>query len=106
MKNIKETKTVLLSHFVWSKSPLFGFSQIFWLVKSTNRQYLGLEAKNDKNKGTLFSRTLKESGLTFIIFGLKAETLTIFAFEQSMSLEKILSKEILWFLKLALLFLE
>ena len=35
------------------------FYQTCRLVKSTNRQYLGLEAKNEKNKGTLFSRTLK-----------------------------------------------
>ena len=40
-----------------------------------------------------FKSLRKESGLTFIIFGLKAEILTIFAFEQSMSLEKIPSKE-------------
>ena len=32
-------------------------SQMWILVKSTNRQYLGLEAKTDKNKGTLFSAT-------------------------------------------------
>ena len=35
-----------------------------------------------------FKSWRKESGLTFIIFGLKAEILTIFAFKQSMSLEK------------------
>ena len=29
------------------------------LVKSTNRQYLGLEAKNEENEGTLLSKTLK-----------------------------------------------
>ena len=69
------------------------FSQAFRLVKNTNRQYLGLEAKNEKNKGTSFSQTLKESGLTFIIFGLKAKILMIFAFEQSMSFEKIPYKE-------------
>ena len=29
------------------------------MVKSTKCQYLGLEAKNEKNKGTLFSGTSK-----------------------------------------------
>ena len=29
------------------------------LVKSINRQYLSLEAKNDKSKTTLFSQTFK-----------------------------------------------
>ena len=29
------------------------------LGKNTNHQYLGLEAKNEKNKGALFSGTLK-----------------------------------------------
>ena len=68
--------------------------QVLRLVKSTIRQYLGPEAKNEKNKGTLFSQTSrKQSGLTFIIFGLKAEILTIFAFEQSIIFEKIPSKE-------------
>ena len=31
---------------------------LYW-VKSTNRQYLGLEAKNEENEGTLISETLK-----------------------------------------------
>ena len=35
------------------------FSQTCGLVKSTNCQYLVMEAKNEKSKGTLFSRTLK-----------------------------------------------
>ena len=35
------------------------FSQMKILVKSKNRQYLGLDAKSEKNKGTFFSATLK-----------------------------------------------
>ena len=35
------------------------FSQIYKLVKSTNCQYLGLEAKNEKSKTTLFSQTFE-----------------------------------------------
>ena len=49
-----------------------GFSQAFRLVKSTNCQYLSLEPKNEKNKDTLFSGTLKVSEnkvvLLFLIF--------------------------------------
>ena len=35
------------------------FSQICKLEKSTNCQYLGLEAKNEKSKTTLFSQTFE-----------------------------------------------
>ena len=45
----------------WEK--IFGLEQItakhLYLVKSTNRQYLGLGAKNKENEGTLLSETLK-----------------------------------------------
>ena len=35
------------------------FFQTHRLLKSKNRQYLGLEAKNDKSKTTLYSQTFK-----------------------------------------------
>ena len=35
------------------------FIQAFKLLKSKNQQYLGLKAKNDKSKTTLFSQTFK-----------------------------------------------
>ena len=42
---------------------IFGLEPItakhLYFVKSTNRPYLGLEAKNEENEGTLFSETLK-----------------------------------------------
>ena len=37
------------------------FSKTFKLLKSKNSQYLGLEAKNEKSKTTLFSPTFKVS---------------------------------------------
>ena len=45
------------------REKIFGLESItakhLYLVKSTNRPYLGLEEKNEENKGTLFSETLK-----------------------------------------------
>ena len=53
------------THYVWRVLVLYfknitgDFCQTWGQVKIPNRQYLGLEAKNDENKGTLFSWTLK-----------------------------------------------
>ena len=45
------------------REKIFGLGPItakhLYLVKSTNRQYLVLEGKNEENEGTLFSETLK-----------------------------------------------
>ena len=50
------------------------FSQIRILVKSTNRPYLGLEAKMEKSKTTLFPQTFEVAKnkvpLFFFIFGI------------------------------------
>ena len=46
---LQEARILLLGYFY----------QTCRLVKSRNRQYLSLEAQNEKNKSTLFSETLK-----------------------------------------------
>ena len=49
-------KTQQFSRFLILMPPLkVDFCQIFSLVKSTNCQYLDLEAKNEKSKTTLLS---------------------------------------------------
>ena len=62
------------------------------MVKSTNLQYLGLDAKMEKSKTTSFSQTFEvaenKEPLFFFIFDLQ-----IFAFDQSLRLAEITCKK-------------
>ena len=86
------------------------FSQICKLVKSTNCQYLGLEAKNEKSKTTLFSQTFEvpenKVPLFFFHFWPPGRNIDILFFYQFIYLAKIPCQDNPCSLKIAFQFLK